>query len=133
MPSGVFKPYAGVSTAVLIFVKGGKTEKVWFYDMRADGYSLDDKRNKSTDNDIPDIIEKYQTKDSEGYKQTKKHFFIDVADIKANDYDLSINRYKEIEYSEVEYPTTRKILGDIEQLTTQISGDLVQLRQLLGE
>jgi len=133
MPSGVFKPYAGVSTAVLVFVKGGKTNKVWFYDMTADGYSLDDKRNKIADNDIPDIIEKYRAKECDGYKQTKKHFFIDVTDIKANDYDLSINRYKAIEYIEVKYPPTHEILGDIEQLTAQISGDLIQLRELLGE
>lgn len=75
MPSGIFKPYAGVSTAILVFVKGGKTDKVWFYDMQADGYSLDDKRNKIDDNDIPDIIAQYVIKDNSTYKATRKHFF----------------------------------------------------------
>lgn len=132
MPSGVFKPYAGVSTAVLVFVKGGKTDKVWFYDMQADGYSLDDKRNKIADNDIPDIITQYRQKDKDGYKPTKKHFFVDVADIKANDYDLSINRYKEIEYAEVEYPPTEEILEDIETLNIEIASDLQKLKKMLG-
>ncbi len=131
MPSGVFKPYAGVSTAVLVFVKGGSTEKVWFYDMEADGYSLDDKRNKIEQNDIPNIIEKYKQKDAAEYKPTKKHFFIDVADIVANDYDLSINRYKTIEYEEIEYPPTNDILGDIMALSKNIDNDLQELQQLL--
>jgi type I restriction enzyme M protein len=132
MPSGVFKPYAGVSTAVLVFVKGGKTDKVWFYDMQADGYSLDDKRNKIADNDIPDIIAQYRQKDKDGYAPTKKHFFVDVADIKANDYDLSINRYKEIEYAEVEYPPTEEILGDIEVLSRKIHDEIGTLKALLN-
>ena len=131
MPSGVFKPYAGVSTAVLVFVKGGKTDKVWFYDMEADGYSLDDKRNKIETNDIPDILEQYNEKDKEGYKNTKKHFFIDVKDIKDNDYDLSINRYKTIEYEEIEYAPTNKILADIESLSNSINSDLSELKSLL--
>ncbi len=128
MPSGVFKPYAGVSTAVLVFVKGGTTDKVWFYNMEADGYSLDDKRNKIEQNDIPDIIEQYHHKDSEDYKPTKKHFFVDVSEIIENDYDLSINRYKEIEYEEIEYPPTNEILGNIEKLSNSISSDIVQLK-----
>ncbi len=131
MPSGVFKPYAGVSTAVLVFVKGGTTEKVWFYDMEADGYSLDDKRNQIEQNDIPNIIEQYNHKDSEDYKDTKKHFFVDVAEILENDYDLSINRYKEIEYEEIEYPPTNEILGDIEKLSVSIGNDLKDLKGLL--
>jgi type I restriction enzyme M protein len=100
--------------------------------MTADGYSLDDKRNKIADNDIPDIITQYRQKDKDGYKQTKKHFFIDVADIKANDYDLSINRYKEIEYSEVEYPPTQEIFDDIKTLNIEITSDLQILQQILG-
>jgi len=131
MPSGVFKPYAGVSTAVLVFVKGGSTEKVWFYDMEADGYSLDDKRNQIEQNDIPNILEQYNRKDSEDYKDTKKHFFVDVAEIVENDYDLSINRYKEIEYEEIEYPPTNEILGDIMALSKNIDSDLQDLKQLL--
>lgn len=131
MPSGVFKPYAGVSTAVLVFVKGGSTEKVWFYDMEADGYSLDDKRNKIEQNDIPDILEQYKHKDDKEYKATKKHFFVDASKIKENDYDLSINRYKEIEYEEIEYPPTEEILESIEELSRSINKDLNELKELL--
>jgi len=131
MPSGVFKPYAGVSTAVLIFVKGGSTDKVWFYDMEADGFSLDDKRNKCEQNDIPNILEQYNLKDKAEYKNTKKHFFIDAKDIIENDYDLSINRYKEIEYEEIEYPATEIILEDIEKLSNGINSDLVELKKLV--
>ena len=131
MPSGVFKPYAGVSTAVLVFVKGGTTEKVWFYNMEADGYTLDDKRNKTEQNDIPNIIEQYNHKDSEDYKPTKKHFFVDVSEIVENDYNLSINRYKEIEYEEIEYPPTNEILEEIETLTNSINNDIKKLRNIL--
>lgn len=131
MPSGVFKPYAGVSTAVLVFVKGGSTNRVWFYDMEADGYSLDDKRNKTEQNDIPDILEQYNKKDAAEYENTKKHFFVDVKEIVENDYDLSINRYKEIEYEEIEYPPTNEILTDIEALSSIINNDLSNLKQLL--
>jgi type I restriction enzyme M protein len=131
MPSGVFKPYAGVSTAVLVFVKGGSSKKVWFYDMQADGYSLDDKRNKQELNDIPNIIESYKQKEKSEYKSTKKHFFVDVAEIVANDYDLSINRYKTIEYEEIEYPPPAEILGDIELLFVSISNDLQELKRLM--
>ncbi|RXJ98794.1 DNA methyltransferase [Arcobacter sp. CECT 8986] len=131
MPSGVFKPYAGVSTAVLVFVKGGTTSKVWFYDMEADGYSLDDKRNKIEQNDIPDILEQYTKKDNEDYKDTKKHFFVDIKDIKDNDYDLSINRYKTIEYEEVEYVPTEEILAEIESLSSDINKDLGELKSLI--
>ncbi|MBL1243260.1 MAG: N-6 DNA methylase [Sulfurimonas sp.] len=131
MPSGVFKPYAGVSTAVLVFVKGGSTQKVWFYDMQADGYSLDDKRNKQEQNDIPDILKQYTQKDSEAYENTKKHFFVDVAEIVENDYDLSINRYKTIEYEEIEYPPTKEILGDIEALSASIGDDISELKLLI--
>jgi len=133
MPSGVFKPYAGVSTAVLIFVKGGSTEKVWFYDMHADGYSLDDKRNPIEQNDIPDIISKFKQKEKESYLKTKKHFFINVEQIKENGYDLSINRYKTIEYEEIEYPPTREILDKIETLTNEITDDLEELKGLINE
>jgi len=131
MPSGVFKPYAGVSTAVLVFVKGGLTSKVWFYDMEADGYSLDDKRNKQEKNDIPNIIEEYKHKDKEEYKDTKKHFFVEVSEIVENDYDLSINSYKTIEYKEIDYPATDEILDDIGGLSNSIDKDLRELKQLL--
>jgi type I restriction enzyme M protein len=131
MPSGVFKPYAGVSTAVLIFAKGGTTKKVWFYDMLADGYSLDDKRAKIAENDIPDILENYQNKDKKDYQATKQHFFIEVEKIVENDYDLSINRYKEIEYEEIKYPKTSEILEEIKNLNAVINNELEELENIL--
>jgi type I restriction enzyme M protein len=106
MPSGVFKPYAGVSTAVLLFTKtnSGGTENVWFYDMHADGLSLDDKRSPVKDNDIDDILHRFHNMDAEAdRKRTDKSFLVPFGEIKANDWDLSINRYKEVEYEEVQY------------------------------
>ena len=111
MPSGVFKPYAGVSTAVLIFTKTGHggTENVWFYDMQADGYSLDDKRTPIDENDIPDIIKRFaDLKGEEERKRTERSFLVPEKVIADNDYDLSINKYKE-----VEYPPTEEILAEI--------------------
>ena len=114
MPSGVFKPYAGVSTAILIFTKTGHggTDKVWFYDMKADGFSLDDKRNPINENDIPDIIERFRNRDQETErKRTEQSFFVEKQDIVDNEYDLSINKYKEVEYVPVEYPSTQEIMA----------------------
>ena len=109
MPSGVFKPYAGVSTAILIFTKTGHggTDKVWFYDMKADGRSLDDKRSEVKENDIPDIIARFKNLEAENdRKRTDQSFFVEKQEIVDNAYDLSINKYKEIEYIPVEYPST---------------------------
>jgi len=105
MLSGVFKPYSGVSTGVLVFTKGEPTKKVWFYDMEADGYSLDDKRTfMDGKGDIPDIIEKFNKKDTEKFEDRKARcFYVPIEEIEENDYDLSISRYKEIEYKEVVY------------------------------
>jgi len=104
MPSGVFKPYAGVSTAILIFDKKGQTKKTWFYDMENDGFTLDDKRAPSGKDDIPDIIEKFNKIGKEKFKDRKsKCFFVSVEEIRKNDYDLSISKYKEVDYKEVEY------------------------------
>jgi len=112
MPSGVFKPYAGVSTAVLVFVKGGKTEKVWFYDMESDGYSLDDKRDKNDKSDIPDIIIHWNLRDKADYNDRKtKFFFIPADEIKNNNYDLSINKYKEVVYELTEYDSPKDIIN----------------------
>ena len=111
MPSGVFKPYAGVSTGILIFTKTnhGGTDNVWFYNMTADGYSLDDKRTKVSENDIPDIIQRFNALDNEKErKRTDKSFFVTKKEIVENDYDLSINKYKEIEYEKIEYPDVYK-------------------------
>lgn len=133
MPSGVFKPYAGVSTGVLVFVKGGETENVWFYDMQADGRSLDDKRDKIDQNDIPDITQKWAKRDpKKDTDRTKKAFFVPVQDIIDNNYDLSINRYKEIEYEEVEYEPPKEILKKLRALEKEISSDLDELEKMLG-
>ncbi len=134
MPSGVFKPYAGVSTGILIFTKTGHggTDKVWFYDMKADGYSLDDKRSPVKENDIPDIIERFNHLDKETErKRTEQSFLVDKKEIVDNDYDLSINKYKEIIYEKVEYPPTSEILADIEELNKEIDKNLEELKALL--
>ena len=135
MPSGVFKPYAGVSTAILIFTKTGSggTDKVWFYDMKADGRSLDDKRQEIPDNDIPDIIKRFHNLDGEADRaRTEQSFFVPVEDIVANDYDLSINKYKEVVYEPVEYEPTDVILGKIEAIEAEIQTELAGLKKLLG-
>lgn len=136
MPSGVFKPYAGVSTGILIFTKTGHggTDKVWFYDMEADGYSLDDKRNPITENDIPDIIERFHNLEKEADRvRTEKSFFVPKDEIIKNDYDLSINKYKEIEYVPVEYPPTEEILEEINKLESEIQINLKELEEMLKE
>jgi len=135
MPSGVFKPYAGVSTAIVVFTKtnNGGTDKVWFYDMKADGYSLDDKRSPMTNNDIPDIVSRFAQRDQEHERsRTKKSFLVPLAEIKANDWDLSINRYKEVVYEQVGYEAPAQIIGDIEQLDEERSQALRLLKELLG-
>ena len=135
MPSGVFKPYAGVSTAVLIFTKtgAGGTNNVWFYDMKADGFSLDDKRSEVSENDIPDIIARFHNLEGEAdRKRTEQSFFVPKAEIEANDYDLSINKYKKTEYVAVEYPPTADILAEIESLNRQVEKETAELRRLLG-
>lgn len=135
MPSGVFKPYAGVSTAILIFTKtgAGGTDHVWFYDMKADGYSLDDKRNPIEANDIPDIIKRFGIMDAEKErKRTEKSFLVPVDEIRSNSYDLSINRYKETEYEEVQYEDPKAILASIKRLEEEIVEGLEELEALLG-
>lgn len=135
MPSGVFKPYAGVSTAIMIFTKtgAGGTDKVWFYDMQADGFSLDDKRTPIEDNDIPDIITRFSNLGKEEKRQrTEQSFFVPKEEIVANDYDLSINRYKEIEYEEVEYEEPRTILSKVRCLEKEVLGGIDELERLLG-
>lgn len=134
MPSGVFKPYAGVSTAVLIFTKtdAGGTENVWFYDMKADGFSLDDKRNPIEENDIPDIIERFNQIDSEkNRKRTEQSFFVQIDEIRENEYDLSINRYKEIEYEEMEYEEPKILLKKILKFEDEIVSGLKSLEELI--
>lgn len=134
MPSGVFKPYAGVSTAILVFTKtnSGGTDKVWFYDMKADGFSLDDKRSPIDANDIPDIIERFNNREKEKYRErTEQSFFVPKDEIVENGYDLSINKYKKIEYVAVEYPPTEEILDEMEKLNADIERETKALRELL--
>ncbi len=134
MPSGVFKPYAGVSTAVLVFTKtgAGGTENVWFYDMKADGFSLDDKRSEVAENDIPDIIERFRHLDKEANRQrTEQSFFVLKQEIADNDYDLSINKYKKVEYVPVEYPSTTELMADLHELEMEITAGLAELEGML--
>ena len=134
MPSGVFKPYAGVSTAILIFTKTehGGTDNVWFYDMTADGLSLDDKRSPVAENDIPDIIERIKNLDKEvDRKRTDKSFMVPKQEIVDHDYDLSINKYKEIEYVPVEYPSTLEIMTSIREIEMEIGQEMEALEKLL--
>lgn len=136
MPPGVFKPYAGVSTGILIFTKTnhGGTDQVWFYDMQADGFSLDDKRSPVNENDIPDIIERFHNRDRETERaRTEKSFFVPKQEIVDNDYDLSVNKYKKTEYVPVEYPPTGELLEQIFALERQIGAELEELKGMLEE
>lgn len=135
MPSGVFKPYAGVSTAVLVFTKTGadSTDQVWFYDMHSDGFSLDDKRSEISDNDIPDIVERFQHLENESSRvRTDQSFMVSKQEIVDNGYDLSINKYKKTEYVAVEYPPTAEIMANIRDIEMQIGQEMETLEQLLG-
>ena len=135
MPSGVFKPYAGVSTGILIFTKTGHggTDNVWFYDMQADGYSLDDKRTAVSENDIPDIIARFGNLEAEKDRaRTEKSFFVAKDEIISNDYDLSINKYKKTEYVAVEYPPTSEIMANIRELEMEIGKCFAELEEMLN-
>ena len=130
----MFKPYAGVSTAILIFTKTGHggTDKVWFYDMEADGFSLDDKRSETKENDIPDIIARFRALDAEeGRARTEQSFFVPKDEIVANDYDLSINKYKQTEYKPVEYPPTSEIMAELRRLEAEIKTAMDELEKML--
>ena len=134
MPSGVFKPYAGVSTAVLVFTKTGHggTDDVWFYDMKADGFSLDDKRTEIKENDIPDIVKRFHNREGEKERErTEQSFLVPKEEIAANGYDLSINKYKKVEYVPVEYPSTQEILADLNELEMEITKGLAELEEMV--
>ena len=136
MPSGVFKPYAGVSTAILVFTNSNseRTDKVWFYDMKTDGYSLDDKRSKLKTSDIPDILARFKNLDGEKDRaRNEQSFFVDKEEIVKNGYDLTINKYKEVEYEQVEYPPTSEIIAEIKKLDKEASENLAELEKLLNE
>lgn len=133
LPAGVFKPYAGVSTAILIFTKGGRTDDVWFYDVQADGFSLDDKRTAQPDkNDLPDMVARWNDRDPKRESdRTAKHFFVPVDDIRKNKYDLSLNRYKETNYEEVTYDKPLVILDRMRTLESDILKDIDELEGML--
>lgn len=136
MPSGVFKPYAGVSTAVLVFTKtnSGGTDKVWFYDMKADGYSLDDKRSPISDNDIPDVVARFHNQQTEESRSRKEQsFLVPVEEIRNNDYDLSINKYKEVEREKVEYEPIADILARLEKTESEYLKSYSELYKMLEE
>lgn len=134
MPSGVFKPYAGVSTAILIFTKtnAGGTDKVWFYDMKADGLSLDDKRNEISDNDIPDIIARFNNLEAEADRtRNDQSFFVPKAEIVENGYDLSMNKYKKVERVVVEFEKPEVILARIKSLQSEIDNAITEYESLI--
>lgn len=139
MPSGVFRPYAGVSTAIVLFTKtnSGGTDNVWFYDMQADGYSLDDKRNsldasKHEHNNLPDILKRWHHRDKEaGRARTEQSFLVPKADIVGNDYDLSINRYKQVVRESVQHDSPQKILAELKTLEAEIQRGMEELEGML--
>ena len=140
LPSGVFKPYAGVSTAILFFTKGGETDQVWYYDVKADGFSLDDKRDKIAVNDLPDVLTQWKKykKLREKNKSTKEFsdrsqacFVVDASFIRDNKYDLSINRYREVVYQEESYEPPKKILKKLIKLEEEIMKELFELEGML--
>ena len=133
MPSGVFKPYAGVSTAILIFTKGGETNNVWFYEMLNDGYSLDDKRNKIDKSDLQEIIKLYHQRSSaqSAGDNKGKTFFVPKQEIIANDYDLSLSKYKQEVYEEVTYLKPKVIFETLESIEANISNGLKELKELI--
>lgn len=131
VPSGVFKPYAGVSTAILIFTKGGETNHVWFYDMQADGYTLDDKRNKIAETDLPDIVQRYKKRDAKKDSDRKmKYFRVPKKEIVTNNYDLNLSTYKEQVYKELEYEKPELIFGRLEKIEGNIKIGLLELKEL---
>jgi type I restriction enzyme M protein len=140
LPSGVFKPYAGVSTSILIFTKGGETQHTWFYDLQSDGYSLDDKRNKLEGyGDLQDIVAKYRERNQANHKNQKNHsadrrgkyFFVPKQELVDNDYDLSLSKYKEEVYEEVSYEKPKVILRKLSSLETKIATSIAELQELL--
>jgi len=132
MPSGIFKPYAGVSTAVLFFTKGEPTEEVWFYDMEADGFSLDDKRNEIDKNDIPDILERFEKRLKENNEDRfKKNFFVPIKEIKENDWDLSINKYRKQKEEEINYRDSKEIIKEAKKEVKELFVGLEDLNKLI--
>ncbi|WOQ70899.1 N-6 DNA methylase [Microbacterium limosum] len=135
LPSGTFKPYTGVSTAILLFTKtsSGGTDNVWFYDVRADGMTLDDKRTPIEANDLPDVLARWQALDAEASRaRTDQSFVVPREEIVDNNYDLSLNRYKEIEIEEVEHRSPTEVLDELDALEVEIQDGLKRLREMLA-
>lgn len=136
MPSGVFKPYSGVSTAILLFTKtdAGGTDDVWLYDMEGDGFTLDDKRDPDEKHDdIPDILSRWCNLDAERDRaRTEKSFLVPKSEIVENGYDFSFNKYTETVYERVDYPPTEEILADLDDLNRQMAESLAELRKMLA-
>ena len=134
MPSGVFKPYSGVSTAVMIFTKtgAGGTDDVWFYDMQADGFSLDDKRSEIPENDIPDIVERFRHLEVEMKRpRSEQSFFVPKKEIVDNGYDLSINKYKQVAFESVQYPPTHVLIAQLNSIEIEIAQGLKELEEMI--
>jgi type I restriction enzyme M protein len=133
LPSGVFKPYAGVSTGILVFTKGGRTDTVFFYDVQADGFSLDDKRDPVKANDLPDALTRWKARDpAKDTDRTGKAFFVPADDIRAQKYDLSLSRYRETVHEEEEYDPPQEILARMKALHAEIAQDMAELEEMLG-
>jgi type I restriction enzyme M protein len=137
LPSGVFRPYAGVSTGILVFTKGGRTDNVFFYDVQDDGFSLDDKRNQLYDStfagDLPNVLERWRGRDpKKDADRTAKAFFVPANEIRENNYDLSLNRYQEKVYEEVKYDPPKVILQRLRAIEEEIQKDLAELEGMLG-
>lgn len=135
LPSGTFKPYTGVSTAILLFTKtsSGGTDQVWFYDVRADGMTLDDKRTPIEANDLPDVLARWRDRDAEASRaRTEQSFLVPKQEIVDNGYDLSLNRYKELEIEEVEHRSPQEILDELDALEVEIQDGLKRLRKMLA-
>ncbi|MBI5371457.1 MAG: N-6 DNA methylase [Sphingobacteriales bacterium] len=138
LPQGAFKPYTGVKTAILVFTKAKEnskkwnTDKVWFYSVDSDGYSLDDNRRKLKENPLPEVKASFEARTKAKYKDRKKHFFVDLKEIQENNLDLSYNRYKEYEYVEQKYVPPKEILATLIDLEKEILKDMNELNGLIA-
>ena len=132
MASTVPSPYAGVSTAILVFTKGGKTDHVFFYDIKADGFSLDDKRDPVSENDLPDALARWRQRSAkEDTSRAAKHFMVPAKVIEQKDFELSISRYKEARYEDIKYAPPKQIVAELRALQADIAKDLSELEAML--
>ena len=134
LPSGVFKPYAGVSTAILVFTKGGRTDNVWFYKVERDGYTLDDKRTQlpADQNDLPDLVQRWAKRDAKIKNDlSARHFFVSAQQIRDNDYDLSVNRYREITHQEIDHTPPKRLITELNELEGEILSGINDLEAML--